>query len=364
MTIAVMAHFLYIGMTDQNQYGLMQLKNLWIIAGMAVITSVQSCSKPCGCIDEPILKSGDVLVAGSAPFPGGPDVAAYWVNGVLQRFTNLRQSWATGIAVSGKDVYVIGDTSNSIMETGSVYWKNGVKMTLNGLRPAASSIFVSGTDVYITGSVASANGTSAAVYWKNGVIYTLTSKPGETTVATSGFVSGTDVYIVGGAISNNAGSAGAVNAVYWKNGAPVMLPSSGTLSNANTIFVSGPDVYIGGSSTSGNGGISVATLWKNGTPNYLDPKNSSIGAITVSGNDVYAVGVIAPGTSGYWKNGIAVSLPGFSPSFGNVVTSSVAVSGQDVYIGGQSASQATLWKNGVETKLAEGSGITSIFIVP
>jgi hypothetical protein len=359
-----MVVFLYIGNADQTKYMLMRLKNSWIIAGMAVITSIQSCSKPCGCIDEPTFKSGDVLVAGSAPFSGGPDVAAYWVNGTLTRFTNIRKSWATGIAVSGKDVYVIGDTSNSIMETGSVYWKNGIKMTLNGLHPSASSIFVSGTDVYITGSITSANGVSMAVYWKNGVMYTLTSKPAETTVATSGYISGTDVYIVGSTISNNVGSTGVINAVYWKNGAAVVLPSAGTFSNANTVFVSGPDVYIGGSSTSGNGGTTVATLWKNGTPIYLDPKNSSISAITVSGNDVYAVGSIAPGTSGYWKNGLAVSLPGFSPAFGNAVASSVAVSGPDVYIGGQSASQATLWKNGVETKLAEGSGITSIFIVP
>jgi hypothetical protein len=345
-------------------YTLMRVKNVWIIAVTGIlITTVQSCSKPCGCPAGPTLKSGDVLVAGNATYPGSSEVAAYWVNGALNRITNIPMSWATGIAASGQDVYVIGDTANQALDMGSVYWKNGIKMTLSGEHPFARSIFVSGTDVYITGFNRSASGSITAVYWKNGDIHTLnTLTPGQYAMAKSGFVSGTDVYFAG---ETTITPGNFVCAVYWKNGVPVKLGNPASISSATTIFVSGTDVYIGGSSSGPAGfGNDVATLWKNGIPTYLETKSSLITGLVVSGNDLLAVGSVSPYTAAYWKNGVSVTLPGFSSFTGSAYATSVAFHGSDVYICGRSGFDATFWKNGVETKITEGKEISSIFIVP
>ncbi|HEY2350839.1 MAG TPA: hypothetical protein VGH64_17585, partial [Puia sp.] len=95
-------------------------------------------------------------------------------------------------------------------------------------------------------------------------------------------------------------------------------------------------------------------------------------SVLVSGNDVYIAGmqVSAPAyvkTAAYWKNGNVVLLPAsVAPSFAK----SSFVTGNDVYLAGYEdiayqMSYAVYWKDGVETKLTDGShsaAANSIFI--
>jgi hypothetical protein len=69
-------------------------------------------------------------------------------------------------------------------------------------------------------------------------------------------------------------------------------------------------VYIAGSSVSATTLLSIATVWKNGTPvNLLSGTSggNNANSIFISGNDVYVLGSFA-GLPTYWKNGSPVSI--------------------------------------------------------
>jgi hypothetical protein len=80
-----------------------------------------------------LVKSNDVYLTGTSSLTGAPStsyniVATYWKNGVSTKFTDGTVpgyqgfvSWATGIAISGSDIYVSGELGSD-----AVYWKNGV----------------------------------------------------------------------------------------------------------------------------------------------------------------------------------------------------------------------------------------------
>ena len=129
----------------------------------------------------------------------------------------------------------------------------------------------------------------------------------------------------------------------------------------------------------GWGTPSIATYWKNENPIELSPAYSpstlnilaTATSITVSGNDVYVSGSqqeqLSPfgGWSNvfaeYWKNGSLVKLTDGSK---NTYTSSIAVSGSDVYVTGSDMvrmpdsdieSVAKYWKNGTLANLSDGS---------
>ncbi len=144
---------------------------------------------------------------------------------------------ATGIAVSGSDIYVVGwqapgwnnDGSNDSYST-SVLWKNNVPQKLKwtgGYDAGGSptSILVADTNVYISGTV-----TNEAVYWKNGVITICdnSNSTGSTSSAASvGAAPNGDVYVAG-----NDGTTGAL----WKNGTRQLLGTPGN-SIASGVFV-------------------------------------------------------------------------------------------------------------------------------
>jgi hypothetical protein len=78
------------------------------------------------------LNGSDIYVAGTRQDGQGNTWAAYWKNGVLDtlpNYPNTLQSYATGIAVAGSDVYVTGSAYLGSVFYG-VYWKNGVEETL------------------------------------------------------------------------------------------------------------------------------------------------------------------------------------------------------------------------------------------
>lgn len=86
--------------------------------------------------------------------------AAYWKNGKITILTT-EESLASGIAVSGNDVYIIGVIGSydyKALYPGygnggkGVYWKNGQIMSLNGAdTPYPTSVSVDGDDSYIVG---------------------------------------------------------------------------------------------------------------------------------------------------------------------------------------------------------------------
>ena len=113
-------------------------------------------------------------------------------------------------------------------------------------------------------------------------------------------------------------------------------------------------------------GTQIGKYWKNGTPFLLidGSQDNTLGvSIAVSGSDVYLATLFQSSTSpfhetaNYWKNGNAVLLSN------NAGASSIALSGNDIYVAGHNSSGAMYWKNGIPVLLSKGSGeARSIFI--
>lgn len=171
----------------------------------------------------------DVYVAGSLNFQN--ETAVCWKNGAVVTLGDpLNVSYATSVTVSNNDVYVAGSESGDIVRRAK-YWKNGVSTFLtNGseFSSEAIDIAVSGKDVYCVGNVQYYDNTTAAKLWKNGEPQSL---PGATRVS-SVFVFNNDVYVAGEGLSNSIKGP-----MYWKNGVPVDLPTDGNGTFATSIFV-------------------------------------------------------------------------------------------------------------------------------
>lgn len=102
----------------------------------------------------------------------------------------------------------------------------------------------------------------------------------------------------------------------------------------------------------------------------IELTNSSVGFVTtsicVSGSDVYVTGYVnASGTNvaAYWKNNVAVPL-----SAKNSDANSIFIFGKDIYVAGYETNNgqniATYWKNGVATHIGSASGsANSIYVV-
>ncbi len=149
---------------------------------------------------------------------------------------------ATGIAVSGSDIYACGwlesglnDTPDWLQPGGNspAYWKNdSVQLLLapNGYVPegTCSSIFLSGSDVYISGNIVLPDNNSSAGYWKNGAFTVVSEGAGANSI---GLSPNGDLYLVG-----SSGYYGASNALVWKNGVQMVLATGG-ISNADQVFV-------------------------------------------------------------------------------------------------------------------------------
>lgn len=195
------------------------------------------------------------------------------------------------IFVSGTDVYCAGSGLKGTGYVNSVpeqdifasYFKNGGENflpTSSGLLPVedyvrgeASGIAVSGSDVYVTGwqqtnyiGADAAGNTTYCTLWKNGVPQILPWTNGGPAggYPTSIFLADTNVYI-----------SGFVNdeAVYWKNGVITICDNSsgsGSTSSAESIGVApNGDVYV-----AGNDGPTAA-IWKNGTRQLLGTNANS-----------------------------------------------------------------------------------------
>jgi hypothetical protein len=287
----------------------------------------------------------DVYFVGTS----GQNIPTYWKNGVATVLSSGND--ATGIAVSGGDVYVVGQASG-----GAAYWKNGlfISLKVSQVTTQALAITISGSDVYIAGEI-----DGKAAYWKNGVATTVDPDQLFGSIANAITVSGNDVYLAGGTYS----VSGAMQAAYWKNGtltqlSPTPLPVAST--EATGIAVSGSDVYVTGYTNDG------ATLWKNGTASALTNVNTSLAnAIMINGSNVYVSGFMNAKVI-CWKNGTAINLPA---NDGNLINEAYfALDGNDLYVaGGLSTSPegSVYWRNGVAYLFSKDiENIKGIFIAP
>lgn len=166
-------------------------------------------------------------------------------------------------------------------------------------------------------------------------------------------------------------------------GIAVLLSTScvaATPAETTTTTSTEPVVYAGGFSTSGS--IQAPGYWKDGTWNGLTPTSTSYNAhvrsLAVSGSDVYAGGDSYYGSQQsmpcYWKNGVLTELPslGGSGSISLSFVQALVVSGSDVYAGGhtQNSTPAEIpgyWLNGswvAATPLVSGKNcyVTSLAV--
>lgn len=231
------------------------------------------------------VSDGDVYVVGFEN-----NVARLWKNGVLQELIVdiSKPSSASGVYVSGDDVYV----------TGSKTWKNG-HVLYGHESGSGNSIFVSEGDIYVAGTQG-----HDAVVWKNGVAQELPGRDGGgDTSANSVYVSESDVYVAGwNGFFSDRGTEFLI-AVLWKNGVEIQLTDMENEAEANSVFVSGTDVYVAGRVDN------YAVVWKNGAIQKLTAGNYQAIAKSVyaSGGDVYVAG-FENGVAKLWKNGIIQSL--------------------------------------------------------
>lgn len=222
-----------------------------------------------------------------------------WKNNTPATLSTVSMSHAYSVFVTGTDIYVGGDINGPPCVTAKL-WKNGTPQTLN-TGPFGSyitSVYVSGTDVYAGGNNYVTFTGYVAALWKNGNLTTLST--GSASI-NSIFVYNGDVYAVGYEYIGSVSMA-----KLWKNGTPVVLGDGTTASSANSVFVTKGDVYVAFTEKQGN--IFVAKYWKNGTITSLTDgtRSASANAIAVVGNDVYVAGYESNGTRSvakYWKNG-------------------------------------------------------------
>jgi len=247
------------------------------------------------------------------------------------------------------DVYVVGYD-----HTNAVYWKNGKEIILTKsysggtfFSAIATAITISNNnDVYIVGQGTHENSTTSALLWKNGVLDTLQSLNEYdgvhypvTSTAWSVAISGSDIYVGGqqhGTVSLNHG------AIIWKNGIPVGY-GAGNENISSIVFTNG-HLY----STGPNGGQTnnFPNYYMDGTIKDLPSNNYALTwDMGITENDVYVVGQ-DNNAPVYWKNGLEDTLHLIYP-FGEA--NSIAVSGGDVYIGGNqhyAITAGAIWKNG------------------
>lgn len=232
-----------------------------------------------------------LFISGTDVYVVGSD--GYWKNGI--KTTLVAPAGGSllteSIFVVNNDVYVSGriDPKNNSNAPYAVYWKNGVLVPLiapGKFLSSALSIFVSGTDIYIAVNeqVDQQNGREVTTYFKNNAKITLPNSGNENAWSRYIFINGNDVHLLG--LVNG-------NPVTWKNGVVTKLATGGT--DPTSIFSTQNDIYVSG--YNGNLFITQAVYWKNGALVVLPIKSNETMAeahsVFVLGNDVFIGGSVA-----------------------------------------------------------------------
>jgi len=273
---------------------------------------------------------------------------------------------------STPSVYVGGAERNNSNNLVATIWKDGVptQITTGLSNGGINAISVSGSDVYAVGSEVNVAGEEVGKLWKNGV-QKLSIDPGCGVTAYHVFISGSDVYV-----STGENDCTISSAKIWKNDIPTTLATSNQLVYVRSVFKVGADIYaVGGKVVAYNNGFTTnAKMWKNGIETNLSTMPFSLAtSLFVSGSDVYIAGSIFNGGSitigpkpiaTIWKNGIQTTLTDGTNIAG---AESVFVLGTDVYVAGYesngSVDVAKVWKNGMAISLTNGTDSAVAFSV-
>jgi hypothetical protein len=259
------------------------------------------------------VSNSSVYIAGVMDFK-----LVYWKNGILNTVSDrdTNAGWGiTGMAVIESDVYIAGTRGGGT----AFYFKNDVQQTLEkGVDSTyATGIAISGNDIYVVGSYRSymnEKWTSYPCYWKNGELKTLEG-------ASSSFfslslniaISGSDIYILGRI-------PGDTDTFLWKNGEPQTINGLMMNSTIRGFAVLDSDIFFGGVTVID--GDEKAYYWKNGESHIIDNLLfPEISAFAVSGySNIYFAGSYWDNDGdwdneddwtqyhGYWKNGVFYPL--------------------------------------------------------
>jgi len=208
------------------------------------------------------VSGSNVYIAGNDYSDNNGSYAVYWLNGerieLPRNFEYGNGATAKAITASGSDVYIAGA---NVFE--AAYWLNGrlsvlpSSRQLGGEGQRASGIAVSGSNVYVIGNGSGGGAPHTAGYWLNGRL-TVLPKSGKSPRANANFetranaitVSGSNVYIAGydgwSGYYEDVGFVGSTDAVYWLNGRVTVLPKLGDSAVALAVAVSGSNVYVAG----------------------------------------------------------------------------------------------------------------------
>ena len=303
----------------------------------------------------------DVYIAGGGNHIGGIPTA----NGIA-KYDTLTDTWSalggglnamgnsgvSAIAISGTDIYVGGrftqagddNTADHIAKFNTL---TGTWSALGStqLNDRVTSIAVSGTDVYAGGYFTDAGGHSNADYiakFSGGAWSALSSTPLNNNVNTIAINGVGDVY-AGGMFVDADGNANADYIAKFSGGAWSALGTTPLNGQVSAIAINGTDVYASGwfGSAGGVNGADYISKFSGGVWSALGttPLNSFVAAIAISGTgDVYAGGeftqvgddptgtYIARFSGGVWSP-LGSDLQGYAAA--------IAISGTDVYVGGQ-----------------------------
>ncbi|KKO89269.1 hypothetical protein AAW12_24515 [Sphingobacterium sp. Ag1] len=290
-------------------------------------------------------------------------------------------------SISQTDVYITGSWyDRKTGQTFAAYYKNGKPVVLKqGQGPTqfstvslGRSIVINNNDIYVAGNILDADGHSLAAYWKNEQFQPIPIKIDQYGNKQTSYLNGID--ISNGNIFMFPYQPGTLNEYYYfKNGQETNFPNEvpSSVINDRVHFVSGNDVYVANATDE-------AAYWKNGAKVTLDntlhhPNSVQVSSIFVSGNDVYVSGYKSYASKGadntnkqmalYWKNGQEIILSTGTGRYATRLTSSIFVSGNDVYVAGMSRdpntgeSMAVYWKNGQEVVLAKGPTFTQALAI-
>jgi len=289
------------------------------------------------------------------------------------------------LAMSGTNLYAGGFfataggvTVNGIVKwDGSAWWALGSGMS-RAFACSVDALALSGTNLYASGFFGTAGGVPAnnIAKWNGGVWSALGSGLDGRVYALA--VMGTDLYAGGGFIT--AGGMSANNVAKWDGHTWSALGSGlgggAYYANVRALAVSGTNLYAGGFFTTAGGvsanyiakwdGRAWSALGAGMSGSFLNPQ---VAALAVSGTDLYAGGDFTT-EGGVTGNGIAKwdgsAWSALGPGMNSTVYA-LAMDGTDLYAGGQfttagglSAANIAKWDGSAWSAL--GSGLsTSVY---
>ena len=270
-----------------------------------------------GICNSYIISGRTVYIVGESHNSEGNLTACYWVDG--SRVELPGGDWATDIFVSNGTVYTSGTSGAN-----ACYWINEARYDLPGNGGEAEAIVVDGSDVYVSGWY-----NNGSCYWKNQQKFDLTTNA-ESQAFAVGIRSNGDVY-VGGYYMNNHHY---YIPCFWKNGNKTNLPipSGGDGEVYDITFMDGNMRYYAGyvlKTSSFAGYTPTAVYWRHTNRTDLplggstwDIYGAGAYGITIDGDDIYVAGYTdwfeftgQEETTGgtfaqYWKNSTIYDLDG------------------------------------------------------